>query len=85
MHIGFGVYVSRTMAALGLVRGRGPPRSGGRDSAKRVVLETYTPKPQLETKKEDDDVIATLFCSKDSTLIPGNVSSGCSLQFLEER
>jgi len=34
------------MAALGLVRGRGPPRSGGRDSAdRRVVLETYIPKP----------------------------------------
>ena len=32
--------VSETMAARGLVNGRGPPRSGGRDSAKRVVSET---------------------------------------------
>ena len=31
--------VSETMAARGLVNGRGPPRSGGRDSAKRVVSE----------------------------------------------
>ena len=31
------------MAARGLVNGRGPPRSGGRDSAKRVVSDTYTP------------------------------------------
>ena len=30
------------MAARGLVNGRGPPRSGGRDSAKRVVSDTYT-------------------------------------------
>ena len=30
------------MAARGLVNGRGPPRSGGRDSAKRVVFTSIT-------------------------------------------
>jgi len=42
------------MAALGLVRGRGPLRSSGRDSAKRVVLEIYTLKPLLEIIEKDD-------------------------------
>ena len=32
------------MAARGLVNGRGPLRRSGRDSAKRVVSDTYTPK-----------------------------------------
>ena len=40
----FGVSVSETMAARGLVNGRGPLRSSGRDSAKRVVSDTDTPK-----------------------------------------
>jgi len=40
------------MAALGLVRGRGPPRSGGRDSAKRVVLELCYGKTILLTKRK---------------------------------
>ena len=31
------------MAARGLVNGRGPCRRNGRDSAKRVVLETIAP------------------------------------------
>jgi len=44
----FGVSVSETMAARGLVNGRGPLRSSGRDSAKRVVSDTDTPKSSLE-------------------------------------
>ena len=38
VYIFFGVLADKTMAARGHVNGRGPPRSGGRDSAKRVVL-----------------------------------------------
>ena len=41
------------MAARGLVNGRGPPLSGGRDSAKRVVSDTDTPK---KFQKEEIDV-----------------------------
>ena len=40
----FGVSVSETMAARGHVNGRGPRRRRGRDSAKRVVSDTDTPK-----------------------------------------
>ena len=48
VHRTFGVSVSETMAARGLVNGRGPLRSSGRDSAKRVVSDTDTPKVLLE-------------------------------------
>jgi len=44
----FGVSVSETMAARGLVNGRGPLRSSGRDSEKRVVSDTDIPKSSLE-------------------------------------
>ena len=60
----FGVSVSETMAARGLVNGRGPPRSGGRDSAKRVVSDTDTPKSSLEyrTKYTKGTVPIVYFC-----------------------
>ena len=44
----FEVSVSETMAARGLVNGRGPRRRRGRDSAKRVVSDTDTSKVLLE-------------------------------------
>ena len=39
-----GYRVSETIDARVAVNGRGPPRSGGRDSAKRVVSDTLYPK-----------------------------------------
>ena len=51
----FGVSVSETMAARGHVNGRGPPRSGGRDSAKRVVSDTDTPKSSLEYRTKNTE------------------------------
>ena len=43
-----GYIVSETMAARGLVNGRGPLRRSGRDSAKRVVSETISPLVPLD-------------------------------------
>ena len=39
-----GVLAGKTIDAHVAVNGRGPPRSGGRDSAKRVVLTSMPPK-----------------------------------------
>ena len=49
----FGVSVSETMAARGHVNGRGPRRRRGRDSAKRVVSDTDTPKKFPEERTID--------------------------------
>ena len=51
------------MAARGLVNGRGPSRSDGRDSAKRVVSDTDTPKsfPEKTDKRIEVDRDVGLF------------------------
>ena len=57
--------VSRTMAARGLVNGRGPLRRSGRDSAKRVVSDTDTPKVLLD--KGPDRTVLFVLCDKMNT------------------
>ena len=51
MHENFMGIVSETMAARGLVNGRGPLRRSGRDSAKRVVSEIIPIKFSLNIQK----------------------------------